>query len=103
MQKNKEKFQFYRIKLKFFRVKLEEDYDWELILKIAVPVSLIEAYLFYIGIQNGWKWFSLVVGLLLSGGIVYLKDKKKNNVFTAAGIVFLAAMAVKLLKESGIF
>ena len=82
---------------------MEQDYNWELILKIAAPVSLIEAYIFYIGIQNGWKWLSLVIGLLLAGGIVYMKDKTKKNVFTAAGIVFLSALIVKFLRESGIF
>lgn len=82
---------------------MEEEYNWNLILKIAVPVSLIEAYIFYTNISNGWKWFSLIVALLLAGGIVYAKDKKKSNVFTAAGIVFLAALIVRFLKNFGFF
>lgn len=82
---------------------MEEEYNWNLILKIAVPVSLIEAYIFYSNLSNGWKWFSLIVALLLAGGIVYSKDKKKSNVFTAIGIVFLAAVIVRFLKNFGFF
>ncbi|MBI2650316.1 hypothetical protein HYX04_03305 [Candidatus Woesearchaeota archaeon] len=80
---------------------MEEEYNWELILKVAVPVALIEAYIFYINISNGWKWISLIGGLLLAGWITYLKDKKKNNIFTAVGIVFLAALIVRFLKNFG--
>ena len=82
---------------------MEEDYNWNLILKVAIPVALIEAYIFYINISNGWKWFSLIVGLLLTGTIIYIKDKKKSNIFTAVGIVFLVALIVRFLKNFGIF
>lgn len=82
---------------------MEEEYNWDLILKIAVPIALIEAYIFYINISNGWKWFSLIVGLLLTGFIVYMTDKKKNNIFTAVGIVFLVALIVRFLKNFGVF
>lgn len=81
---------------------MEEEYNWELILKIAGPVALIEAYIFYINISNGWKWFSLVAGLLLTGGIIYVKDKKKSNIFTAVGIIFLIALIVRFLKNFGV-
>ena len=80
---------------------MEEEYNWELILKAAVPVALIEAYIFYINIGNGWKWLSLIVGLLLAGAIVYMKNKKKNNIFTAIGIIFLVALIVRFLKNFG--
>ena len=80
---------------------MEEEYNWELILKIAVPVALIEAYIFYTNINNGWKWFSLIIGSLLTGSIVYMKDKKKSSVFTAIGIVFLVALIVRFLKNFG--
>lgn len=80
---------------------MEEEYNWSLILKVAVPIALIEAYIFYINISNGWKWFSLIVGLLLTAGIVYTKDKKKSNIFTAVGIVFLIALLVRILKNFG--
>ncbi len=82
---------------------MEEDYNWNLILKVAIPVALIEAYIFYINISNGWKWFSLIVGLLLTGTIIYIKDKKKSNIFTAVGIVFLVALIVRFLKNFGVF
>lgn len=78
---------------------MEEEYNWDLILKTAVPVSLIEAYIFYTNVGNGWKWFSLVVALLLTGGVVYSRNKKRNNIFTAIGIVFLVALIVRFLKN----
>ena len=82
---------------------MEEDYNWELILKIAVPVALIEAYIFYTSISNLWKWFSLIIALLIAGGIVYIKDKKKSNIFTAIGIIVLVALVVRFLKNFGVF
>lgn len=82
---------------------MEEDYNWSLILKIAIPIALIEAYLFYTSLGNGWKWFSLFMGLLLAGSITYLKDKKKHNIFTAMGIIFFVALIVKFLKDLGLF
>ena len=82
---------------------MEEEYNWELILKTAIPIALIEAYIFYVNISNGWKWFSLVIGLLLTGSIVYTKNKKKNNIFTAVGIVFLVALIMRFLKNFGVF
>lgn len=81
---------------------MEEDYNWKLILKVAIPLAAIEATLFYLNIINFWKWISLIGALLLAGAIVYVKDKKRSSVFTAIGIVFLAALAVKFLKEFGI-
>lgn len=78
---------------------MEEEYNWELILKVAVPISLIESYLFYTNISNSWKWFSLIIGLVLTGIIIYVKDKKKNNIFTAIGIVFLVVLIVRFLKN----
>lgn len=81
---------------------MEEEYNWSLILKTAVPISLIEAYVFYTGISNGWKWLSLTAGLLIAGLIVYSKDKKKSTLFTAVGIVFLAALIVRFLKDFGL-
>lgn len=81
---------------------MEEDYNWELVLKVAIPFALIEAYIFYANIINFWKWFSLILALLLTGSIVYIKDKKKNNIFTAVGIVFLAALIVRFLRNFGV-
>ena len=79
-----------------------EEYKWDLILKTAVPVSLIEAYLFYTNISDVWKWFSLIIGLALTGAIVYMKDKKKNNIFTAVGVVLLVALIARFLKNFGL-
>ena len=81
---------------------MEEEYNWNLILKVAVPFALIEAYVFYASIINIWKWISLVIGLFLTGLIVYITNKKKSNVFTAIGLVFLVALIVRFLKNFGI-
>jgi len=81
---------------------MEEQYNWNLILKVAVIISLVEVYIFYSNLSDLFKWFSLIVALLLAGTIVYIKDKKKNNIFTAMGIVFLAALAVRFLRNFGI-
>ncbi len=82
---------------------MEEDYNWELILKVAVPIALIEAFIFYRNFSNFWKWLSLITGLILAGAIVYIKDKKKNNIFTAVGIVFLVVLIVRFLRDFGVF
>ena len=79
--------------------KMEEEYNWSLILAVAVPFALAEAYIFSTGLKNAWKWAILVIGLLSAGGIVYAKDKRKANIFTAVAIVFLAVLLVKFLKE----
>lgn len=81
---------------------MEEDYNWSLILKAAIPFALAEAYIFYTGISNGWKWASLIIGLALTGFIVYFRDRKKSSIFTAAGIVLLAALIMRFLKNFGI-
>lgn len=80
---------------------MEEEYNWILIVKAAGIFALIEAIVFYTNISDGWKLFSLVSALLLAGWMVYRKDRKKNNVFTAIGIVFLAALVVRFLRNFG--
>lgn len=82
---------------------MEEDYNWNIIMKVSVPIALIESYIFYTNISNGWKWFSLLLGLALAGIIIYAKDKKKSSIFTAVGIVFLAALIVRFMKDFGVF
>ena len=82
---------------------MEEEYNWSLISKIAAPLAVIEAYIFYTSISDGWKWFSLIAALILTGSIVYIKDKKKSDIYTAVAIVFLAALVVKFFRDSGIF
>lgn len=82
---------------------MEEEYNWNLILKSSVPIAAVEAFIFYINLSNAWKWSALAIGIFLSAMIVYMNEKKKSGVFTAAAIVLLAALIVKLLKSSGIF
>ena len=82
---------------------MEEEYNWELILKVSLPFALVETFIFYTNTSDGWKYLSLITALLLKGAIVYKKDKKKNNIFTAVGIVFLVALIVRFLKNFGFF
>lgn len=78
-----------------------EDYNWNLVLKVSVPFSLAVSFLFYSNFKEHWKWILLVIALSLTGLIVYFKDKRKNSIFTAVGIVFLAALVMRFLKNSG--
>ncbi|MBI2653664.1 hypothetical protein HYX02_02520 [Candidatus Woesearchaeota archaeon] len=80
---------------------MEENYNWNLILVVSVPVALVEWYLFYRNLSNGWRLFSLIVGVLLAGFVVYTRNKKKSNVFTAIGIVLLGALIARLMRNSG--
>ncbi len=81
---------------------MEETYNWNLITMVAGPIAVIEAIIFYLGISNGWKWLSLVIGILVTFIIIYAKDKAKNNIFTAVGVVFLVALITKFLKDFGL-
>ena len=75
---------------------METEYNWNLILKCSVPFALAVAYIFYTNLADAWKWSALVIGVLLSAMLVYINEKKKSNVFTAAAIVLLVALIVKL-------
>ncbi len=81
---------------------MEEEYNWNLILKTALPISAAEAYFFYISISDIWKWLSLLMGILLAGTIIYMNGKKKGDTFTAIGIIFLIVLVVKFLKGFGL-
>ena len=80
---------------------MEEKYNWQLILAASIPIAVIESYLFYTAIPNFLKLISLVTAVVLSSAIVYWKDKQKNNIFTAAGVVILIVIAASLIREFG--
>ncbi len=79
-----------------------EDYNWSLILATSLPIGAVVAAVFYLNINNGWKYLSLVAGILLAGAVMYTKDKKKSNVYTAVAIVFLIALATNMLRRLGL-
>jgi len=81
---------------------MQEDYNWDLIMKVSIPVALAVGAVFYLRISNPWKWSALALGLFLAALLVYMNDKRKSNIFTSMGIVFLAALIVKLLRDLGI-
>ena len=82
---------------------MENDYNWNLILKVAIPILLIDGFLFYTNIGSLWKWISLVIASGLAGILVYINDKKRSNMFTSIGIIVLAVLIVKFLKDFGFF
>ena len=81
---------------------MDEDYNWGLISKVAVPIALVSGYAFYSNISDGQKNAILVAAMLLAGFLIYMKSRKKANIFTAAAIVFLITILVKFLKASGL-
>ena len=81
---------------------MQEEYNWDLIMKVSIPVALAVGAVFYLRIGNSWKWSALAIGLFLTALLVYMNDKRKSNIFTSMGLVFLAALIVKLLRDLGI-
>ena len=82
---------------------MEEDYNWDLIMKVSIPVALAVGVIFYLRISNAWKWSAFAIGLFLAALLVYINDKRKTNIFTTMGIVVLVAMIVKFFRDSGFF
>ena len=81
----------------------EQEYNWDLILKASIPISVIVGYVFYINASNFIKWLAMIIGIAAAGGIVYSKDRKKGSIFNAAAIVMLAAVVVMAMKKVGVF
>ena len=81
---------------------MEDEYNWQLISWVSVPIGIAVAIVFYIPSSDFWRWVSLFSGLVLAFAIVYGKTKKKQNLFTAVAIVFLIALFVRLLQLLGI-
>ena len=79
-----------------------EHYNWDIITKVSIPIAAAVAILFYLRIGSTWKWTSLATGLFFAALLVYINDKKKSNIFTAMGIVFLVALIVKFLRDLNI-
>jgi len=78
-----------------------EEYNWNLILKVAIPIGLIEAFVFYKDMPKLWQYFLLAIGLAIALWIIYSKEKSKRTIFTALGVILLCVLAVKLLRELG--
>lgn len=81
----------------------EEDYNWSLIGKISVPISIVIGYLFRQDLSDFLRWLTLVVGVIASGVIMYTFDKKKANIFTAMGLVILLSTFTLFAKRMGWF
>ncbi len=80
-----------------------EEYNWKLILPVSIPVGLIEAYVFYSNMPNLWKYFLLLIGLLLAFWIIYTKEKSKKSIFTASCLILLFILVEEMIKKLGLF
>lgn len=80
-----------------------EEYNWNLILFVSLPIGLVEAYVFYTSMPNLWKYFLLAIGLAIALWIIYSKEKSKRTIFTALGIIVLCVLLVKTARELGLF
>ena len=78
---------------------MEKEYNWKTILLGAIPVSVVIFFVFNSGISLNLKWFYLVFGMIASSGITYIKDKKKQNIFTSAFVVLIVALIVHGLRN----
>jgi len=82
---------------------MEQETNWKIILRSALPVAVIMVIVFYTNIGIKLKWFYLVLGLIVTYFIVYFQDKKKHNVFTAIVLVLMIALITYGLKNLGLF
>jgi hypothetical protein len=83
--------------------KMQPEYNWKAILIGAIPISIVMFFVFNSDISRNWKWFYLILGMAAASGITYYKDRKKQNIFTSAFVVIIAALIVHGLKNLGIF
>jgi len=80
---------------------MEPEYNWKVILKGAIPVSIVMALVYYSNIARGLKTFYLIIGIGAAMGITYYFNKKKQNIFTSPFIVIIVALVVHGLKNLG--
>ena len=81
---------------------MEDEYDWNLILKCSVPAAIAVSIVYYLNTTNFWKLTSLILGCFLASLLVYINSKKKQNIFTASAVVFLAYITMKMLIQLGV-
>jgi hypothetical protein len=78
----------------------EETHDWNAILRGAIPSS-IAVILIFANLSQSWRWPLALLCMGVAYGMVYTKSKKKADLFTAAAIVFLTALAMHFLSRAG--
>ena len=82
---------------------MDTEYNWKAILFGAVPVSIILSILYFNNVARGLINLYLIIGILISIGITYYFDKKKQNIFTSPFIVVIVALTVHGLKSLNLF
>ncbi len=80
---------------------MEKEYNWKAILIGAAPMSAAMAFAFISNISMNLKWAYLILGAIASSGITYYFDKKRQNIFTSAFMVIIAALIAYGLKNLG--
>ncbi len=81
---------------------MEQEYNWKAILIGAVPMSAAMAFAFISNISMNLKWAYLIFGAIASSGITYHFDKKRQDIFTSAFVVIIAALTAYGLKSLGL-
>ncbi len=80
---------------------MSEQHQWSHIWKGAIPASLAVIIIFA-NMTSRWKWVLLIVAMAAAYGIVYVKSRKKADLFTAAALVFLVGVGMEFLQKAGI-
>ncbi len=78
----------------------DQQHQWGLILRGAIPASIAVAIIFA-NVTSGLKWALLLLCMGAAIGIVYLKSKRKADLFTAAALVFLLGLLMHFLTSAG--
>lgn len=81
---------------------MEQEYNWNIILRSSLPIALIMALVFFTNIRMGLKWFFLILALIITYFVVYFQDKKKHNIFTAMAVVLLVSLITYGIKNLGL-
>ena len=82
---------------------MDEEYNWNIILRTSIPIAIIMAIVFYNNINIRWKYVYLILSLVITSFAVYFQNKKKENIFTAAALVLVISLVVHGLKNLGLF
>ena len=82
---------------------MEEEYNWNVILRSSLPIAILMAIVFFMNISNRSKWIYLVLSLIVTYFVIYYQDKKRQNIFTGMALVLLIALIAYGLKRLGLF
>lgn len=76
------------------------EHNWGVIFKGAIPAG-VGVVLAFANITSNWKWAITLLCMAAAYGIVSFSSKKKSDLFTAAALVFVVALAMHALSRAG--